>query len=37
MTFHFAKEVTDVVKIAFKNPKINKIKKINSIPHVAEA
>ena len=37
MTFHFAKEVTDVVKIAFKNPKINKIKKINSIPQVAEA
>ncbi|MAI87677.1 MAG: endopeptidase La [Candidatus Marinimicrobia bacterium] len=37
MTFHFAKEVTDVIKIAFKNPKINKIKKINSIPQVAEA
>ena len=37
MTFHFAKEVTDVVKIAFKNPKINKVKKINSIPQVAEA
>ena len=37
MTFHFAKEVTDVVKIAFKNPKTNKIKKINSIPQVAEA
>ena len=37
MTFHFVKEVIDVVKIAFKNPKINKIKKINSIPQVAEA
>jgi len=37
MTFHFVKEVTDVIKIAFKDKKSIKIKKNNINIHLAEA